>query len=55
MCHNLPAYFIEQYKLYTDLLASYRDGEYGALLTPDLKLSKVKKFYKPKIFFILAL
>jgi len=33
--------FVKQFKFYTDLLAGYRDGEYGALLTPELKLSNV--------------
>nr|CAD2175141.1 unnamed protein product [Meloidogyne enterolobii] len=38
-CVNVTDDFVKQFKLYTDLLAGYRDGEYGALLTPELKLS----------------
>ncbi|KAF7634563.1 hypothetical protein Mgra_00006011 [Meloidogyne graminicola] len=39
-CHSVPEDFSKQYKLFTDLLVKYRDGEYSALITADLKLSK---------------
>uniref|UniRef100_A0A1I8C0U9 RING-type domain-containing protein n=1 Tax=Meloidogyne hapla TaxID=6305 RepID=A0A1I8C0U9_MELHA len=39
-CLNVSDDFVKQFKSYTDLLATYRDGEYSALLTPELKLSK---------------
>uniref|UniRef100_A0A915MFZ0 RING-type domain-containing protein n=1 Tax=Meloidogyne javanica TaxID=6303 RepID=A0A915MFZ0_MELJA len=38
-CVTVTDDFVKQFKSYTDLLAGYRDGEYGALLTPELKLS----------------
>ena len=40
-CVTVTDDFVKQFKFYTDLLAGYRDGEYGALLTPELKLSNV--------------